>query len=166
MKEIYNRRSIRKYQDATITLEKAKEFIKAGMNAPSANNIMPWQFIIINDKTVLSQIPTFHPYSNMLNYAGGAILVCGDRNIQNNDGYLVVDCSAATENILLEIDSQGYGAVWLGIYPDGGRMSSISELLNLPAHILPVSLISYGLKVSDLEPNNKFFDDRIRINRW
>jgi nitroreductase len=166
MKEIYNRRSVRKYKDEIIPLGTVKEFIKAGMNAPSANNVMPWQFIIINDKTILSQIPEFHPYSNMLNYSSGAILVCGDRSIQKDDGYLVLDCSAATENILLEIDSQGYGAVWLGIYPNIARMTAISELIELPDSILPVSLISYGVPLHESEPNNKFFDDRIRMNHW
>lgn len=166
MKEIYHRRSIRSYKDETIPLETVKEFIKAGMNAPSANNIMPWHFIIIDDKTVLSQIPKFHPYANMLNYASGAILVCGDRSIQNNDGYLVLDCSAATQNILLEIDSFGFGAVWLGIYPDINRMTAISELLKLPANILPVSLISYGIAIDEKAPNNKFFKNRIRYNHW
>ncbi|MEI6089601.1 MAG: nitroreductase family protein [bacterium] len=166
MKEIYHRRSVRKYKDEIIPLEIVKEFIKAGMNAPSANNVMPWQFIIINDKTILSQITKFHPYANMLNYSSGAILVCGDRSIQNDDGYLVLDCSAATENILLEIDSQGFGAVWLGIYPNMDRMSAISDLIKLPETVLPITLISYGVPMDELKSNNKYFEDRIRVNRW
>jgi nitroreductase len=136
------------------------------MNAPSAHNAMPWQFIIVEDKDILAQIPKFQPYSNMLNYAAGAIVVCGDRSIQNNDGYLVLDCAVAAENILLEIDSLGYGAVILGMYPVKERMNALSELLKLPEHILPVSMISYGKAYEEKEPNNKYFEDRIRYNHW
>jgi nitroreductase len=166
MKEIYHRRSIRKYKQESIPLETVKQFIKAGMNAPSAHNAMPWQFIIVEDKDILAQIPKFQPYSNMLNYASGAIVVCGDRSIQNIDGYLVLDCAVAAENILLEIDSLGYGAVILGMYPVKERMNALSELLKLPNHILPVSMISYGKAYEEKEPNNKYFEERIRYNQW
>ena len=106
MKEIYRRRSIRKYSEKDIPIQELKKIIKAGMNAPSARNLMPWEFIIITERKKLDMIPKFHPYSKMLHTAKAAIIVCANKNIQEIEGYWGADCGAATQNILLEIDSQ------------------------------------------------------------
>lgn len=38
MKEIFERRSVRKYTDKDISSEDMEKLLKAGMNAPSAHN--------------------------------------------------------------------------------------------------------------------------------
>ena len=43
-------------------------------------------------------------------------------------GYGQIDCSAATENLLLEADSLGLGAVWMGIAPVEERMEAAGEV--------------------------------------
>ncbi|UCB47519.1 MAG: nitroreductase family protein, partial [Spirochaetota bacterium] len=53
MEAIYKRRSIRKYTSKPVPEKKLLEFIKAGMNAPSAGNQRPWQFIIITERKLL-----------------------------------------------------------------------------------------------------------------
>lgn len=39
--------------------------------------------------------------------------------------YAQIDMSASVENLLLEADSLGLGAVWLGIAPLKGRMEAV-----------------------------------------
>ena len=46
-----------------------------------------------------------------------AILVCGDLALEKSEGYWVVDCAAAVENMLLAAHALGLGAVWTGVYP-------------------------------------------------
>lgn len=166
MDAIYRRRSIRKYKNEEIPNEKLLEFIKAGMNAPSARDRQPWHFIIINDRETLNKIIEIHPHAEMLSEAPTAILVCGDLILEKGKGYWMLDCSAATENILLEIADQDYGAVWLGVYPDEERVKDIKKLVNLPEHIIPLSLIAVGVPAEEKPRKNIFLEDRIKYNTW
>lgn len=75
---ILTRRSIRKYKSRRIPQKAIDELLRTAMRAPSAGNEQPWQFIVINDRKILNEIPNFHCYSNMLREASVAILVCGD----------------------------------------------------------------------------------------
>ncbi|GAI87989.1 unnamed protein product, partial [marine sediment metagenome] len=90
-----------------------------------------------------------HPYSKMLKEAGLAILVCGDERLQLSKGYWVVDCGAATQNLLLAAHGIGLGAVWLGVHPREKRKSGIRKIFHLPDHVQPFSLISIGYPAED-----------------
>ena len=45
----------------------------------------------------------------MLTEAGAAIVICGDRSIEEMDSYLLQNCSAATQNMLLAAHDLGLG---------------------------------------------------------
>jgi nitroreductase len=141
---IINRRSIRKYTDKPVDKEVIVQLLKAGMYAPTARNSRAWQFVVIQKREILHHLSQLHPYGKMLHEAPLAIVVCGDRNIDKEEGYLAINCAAATQNILLAAHELGLGSVWLGVYPRQERMKEISEFLQLPEHLMPVSLISLG----------------------
>ena len=166
MDTIYNRRSIRKYTPEPVAEDVLLGFIKAGMNAPSAGNEQPWYFLIINEREILNAIADVHPYAKMLYQAPVAILVCGDPSLEKHEGYWVQDCSAATQNILLEIEDQEYGGVWIGVYPREERIKSIRSLLGIPENIIPFSLVGLGHPAETKDPNNKFLTERVRWNKW
>jgi nitroreductase len=164
---LITRRSIRKYTGEKISEEKIKALIKAGMYAPSARNKRPWHFIIVDDIEVLKKIMKIHPYSSMLSEASHAIVVCGDEKLENGPGYYKLDCSAATQNILLAAHSMGIGAVWLGVEPRSERIKGIRSILTLPDHIQPLSVISVGVPVKiPSEIPDRFEPEKIRKNRW
>lgn len=50
IKEIYDRRSIRKYKDLPVPKELTEKIIRAGMLAPSSKNRQPWSFIAVSGK--------------------------------------------------------------------------------------------------------------------
>jgi len=166
LEAILSRRSIRRYTDQPVSGEQVEELLKAGMSAPSAGNQQPWQFIVITDRKLLAEIPRFHPYASMLPHAKVAILVCGDLQAESFKGYWVQDCSAATENILIAAHARGLGAVWLGIYPREERVKALQKLLNLPEHIVPLSLISIGYPAEKKPPADRFDPSRIHHNGW
>jgi nitroreductase len=141
---IFTRRSIRKFKADGVPPEMVETLLRAGMQAPSANNLQPWYLVVITRREVLDRIPSFHPYSAMLTQAPLAILVCGDRTLQPMEGYWVQDCSAATQNILLAAHALGLGAVWLGIHPREERIRGMRALLHLPDEKAPLSLIALG----------------------
>lgn len=167
MEAIFQRSSIRKYKDMPVEENKIKRLLEAAMAAPSAGNERPWQFLVINNREILREITTFHPYANMLNECHVAIVVCGDMDLDKFNGFWIQDCSAATENILIEATYLGLGSVWLGVYPLEERIKGLQKLLNLPDSIIPLSIIPVGYSIDGAIPKREsYMEDRIHTNRW
>lgn len=164
---LISRRSIRNYTGGKISDDSIEAIIKAGMYAPSARNCRPWHFIVIDDREILKKIMSVHPYSSMLSQASHAIVVCGDKKAENGPGYYRLDCSAATQNILLAAHSMNLGAVWLGVEPREERINAISNILGLPSSVIPLSIVSIGIP-SKKHPNlpDRFEKNKIRRNIW
>jgi nitroreductase len=140
--------------------------IDAAMNAPSAGNQQPWQFIIIRKRETLVRIIDFHPHAMMLHDAQAAILICGDISLEKFKGYWVLDCAAATENLLLAAHNLGLGACWLGIYPREDRVKNIGELLKVPKHIIPFSLVSLGYPDEHKGRMDRYLSNRVHYEQW
>lgn len=168
MKDILERRSIRKYTDEAVSDEDITSLLKAAMAAPSANNQQCWEFMVIRDRQTLKTMIPFHNRGgyNMLGYAPVAILVCGDLKKQLSEGYWIQDCAAATENILIAAQSLGLGAVWLGVHPREERVTKIKELLNIPENVMPLSLISIGHPAENKKPSDRYDPSKIHHDRW
>jgi len=136
------------------------------MFAPTARNLRGWHFIIIDSKDLLKQLSEVHPYGKMLAHASLAILVCGDLNIEPSEAYNAINCSAATQNILLAAHELGLGAVWLGIYPRTERAEGMKTVLKLPDHVLPVALISIGYPDEQHAVPQRVEHNKIHRNGW
>ncbi|OGU55279.1 MAG: NADH dehydrogenase, partial [Ignavibacteria bacterium RBG_13_36_8] len=142
------------------------QLLEAAMYAPSARNEQPWHFIVIDDRKILGQIPSIHPYAEMLREAPLAILVCGDKKIEKSVEYIAIDCAAATQNILLASHELGLGSCWLGVYPRESRMKGLSELFTLPQNIIPISLVAVGYPAEKKETPERFIRERVHLNGW
>ncbi len=161
-----SRRSIRKYTDEQVTDEELIKLLTAAMYAPSAKNFQPWHFICIRDRKVLDQIMAVHQYASMLKYASVAILICGDKTLTDNPGYLYLDGANATMNILTCAHGMKLGACWLGIYPNEGRMDGVREIFKLPENIVPISMVSLGHTDQVKDKPERFHPDRIHYDKW
>jgi nitroreductase len=166
LEALRTRRSIRSYKTSPVSDAVKNILLECAMSAPSANNLRPWYFILLNDKKIRYSIAKFHPFAKMLRKAPGAIAVCGNLDIENEKNYLALDCAAATENILLAAHALGLGAVWIGIYPREERITALSQILQLPAHILPISVVAYGYPSEKKGPLKRFDEKRIYFDRW
>ncbi len=166
LEAIMTRRSVRVFDRRPVPKSDLLQLVAAGMQAPSAGNQQPWQFVIIDDRGLLLRVPDFHPYAQMVETAPAAILVCGDLSLEQRKGYWVQDCSAATQNILLAAHGLGLGAVWTGVYPREERVAGARRLFGLPEHIIPLALIFVGYPADKPAPENRFRDDRIHWNGW
>ena len=163
---LITRRSIRAFKPDPIDREQVDEIIRAGMYAPSAVNCQPWHFIVIDDRSLMDRIMQIHPYAGMLAEARYAVLICGDQNLEHGPGYWVVDCGAATQNMLLAAHAKGVGSVWLGLHPREKRKEGIRELFELPGHIQPFALIALGYPNEQKPVPERFKKERIHYNRW
>ena len=66
------------------------------------------------------------------------------------------DCSAATENLLLQAEAMGLGAVWTGVYPYDERLEAVKQALHLPDHLIPLNVIPIGYPKGDPQPKDKY----------
>ncbi|HEX9137386.1 MAG TPA: nitroreductase family protein [Nitrospirota bacterium] len=53
---IQGRKSIRRFKQTPVPDEDIKKILDAGRRAPSANNIQPWSFIVVKNRTVLQMM--------------------------------------------------------------------------------------------------------------
>lgn len=166
LEAIRTRRSIRKFTNQKIDEEIITKLLEAAMYAPSARDTQPWHFIVTDKKEILHMIPRIHPHANMVYDASLAILICGDTTIENIEGYLAINCAAATENLLLAAHDLGLGTVWLGVYPRKERMEGLSKLFELPKKIIPVALVAVGYPDEKIETPERFIKTRIHFNKW
>lgn len=166
MEAILGRRSIRKYTTQPISEGTIRKLLDAGMNAPSAGNEQPWEFILIDDRKILDAIPSIHPYAQMLKEAPLAILVGGNLQREIHQGFWVQDCAAATENILIAAHAEGLGAVWIGFYPREERVACIRRLLPIPDHFVPLCLIAVGYPGERKLRPSRYDETRIHRNGW
>lgn len=163
---IFTRRSIRKYKSDAVNKEHIELMIKAGMHAPTARNTQSNQFIIVDEKPKLDGIALIHPHAQMLKKAPLCIVICGDKSFDNEENYLVVNGSAATQNVLLAAHALGIGACWLGIYGRPERMEGLTKLLNLPEHIIPISAIALGYPDETKGTPERFQPEKLHFNSW
>ncbi len=163
---IFTRRSIRHFTDKKVSKEDIETILKAAMYAPSAGNQRPWHFIVITDQDILSEIPTIHPYAQMVRESAFSILVCGDLSLQSHEGYWMLDCAASVQNLLLAAHELGFGAVWTGVYPRENRIDGIRSLIKLPENVIPFALVPIGYPAETKELPNRFEESRVHFNKW
>lgn len=168
IENIMTRTSVRQFTSQPIAKDTLVSLVKAGMAAPSAVNLQPWSFIIVDEPETLQKLDSIHPYAN-LKTATAAIVVCGLLDKTDNDeirAYWVQDCSAATENILLAAHAYGLGAVWCGVYPTQERVYEVSKVLDIPQNVIPLNIITMGYPAENPEPKDKFTAENIHYQKW
>ncbi len=165
---IFKRRSIRKFTAAKVDSLAVREMLEAAMAAPSACAKDPCRFIVLDDPAVKSAITEFLPNGQFLKEAPVGILVLGDLNAAhaNSESYLLQDCSAAIENLLLAAEAQGLGACWLGVHPRQERIDGIRAYFQLPENILPVAAIAIGHPTEQRESRTRFKSEYVKFNKW
>ncbi len=166
LEAIHTRRSIRKYDDRPIPAVAAEQLLAAAMTAPSARNGQPWQFVVIDDRALLDACAKICPNAAMIRRAPMAVLVCGDLDLEGSEGYWMIDCSAAVENMLLAAHGIGLGACWCGVYPRPQRMDGLRELFSLPERVIAHSLVVIGYPAEASARKDRYREDRVHRNRW
>jgi len=165
---IFGRRSIRAYTSAGVSQEDIQKLLQAAMAAPSAAAKDPWRFVVIRSRQTLARIAAALPNGQMLASAAVGIAVCGELEVAHDRqlSYLLQDCSAAIQNILLGAHILGLGACWLGVHPREQRIQSLREILSLPDSVVPVACISIGYPGEEKEPRTRFNEQYVHFERW
>ncbi len=165
---IFGRRSIRAYVPGEVTDATVYTLLQAAMAAPSAMAQDPWRFIVLRNRDTLCRIAEELPYGKMLASASLGIAVCGDQDAAHDHqlSYLLQDCSAAIENLLLCAHVLGLGACWLGVHPRQNRMQFLTDILSLPESVIPVACVAIGHPAEVKEPRTRFNRDFVHYEKW
>ena len=168
IENIMTRTSVRQFKAQPVEQDKVDILLKAAMAAPTALNLQPWHFIVINDKETIALLSGKRPTNAPL-----MIAVCGDTDkTMLPDGstklpdFWVEDVSAATENLLLAAHALGLGAVWTGVYPAMDRTAEVANVLNCPQNIVPLAVVRVGYPDESPEPKNKYKEENISYNKF
>lgn len=161
MKEIFERISIRKYENRPVEEEKIRQVLKAAMAAPSAGNQQPWEFYVVRDLEMIRKLADTTPYSKSAAGAPVVIVPCYRTNGLWAPMYDTIDLSIATENMLLEITSLGLGAVWMGIAPIEDRILAVDRILGLGEDLHSFALVPVGYPAESRPQQDRFQEERI-----
>ena len=147
------RRSVRSFLDKPVEREKILTCIEAARLAPSAENVQPWRFIVIDNphlkeefgKTAFSGI--YYP-SRFAAKAPLLIVVLAKKDllanmigkqIQGTSWYLI-DVGIAGEHIVLQAQELGLGTCWIGWF----NAKKVRTFLHIPPRYKVVVLIAMG----------------------
>lgn len=165
---ILGRRSIRVYRPGAVDDATVKRLLQAAMTAPSAAAKYPWHFVVVREPPTLARLADALPNGSMLAAAALGIAVCGDLELAHDRqlSYLLQDCSAATENLLLAAHALGLGACWLGVHPREERVRRLTAILALPGRVIPVAMIALGWPGETKAPHQTYLPERVHSERW
>lgn len=163
MDVIFKRRSVRSFKDLPIEDEKIEKLLRAGMQAPSANNQRPWYFLVIKDQNKLQEL---QKVSLVLPKAKCAILLLNKKDNLVTYGMVASDMGAATQNILLEAAYLGLGGCWIGLYSADGKtkakVDNCRSICQVPEEYELYSMVALGYPSDD---NANQFVDRFDESR-
>lgn len=179
LKEIQNRRSIRKYTDKEVEQEKIIELLDAARIAASGSNTQPWNFIIVkSQKTKEELAKVSHNQSWML--TAPVFIVCvadiscrikvNDKNMHLDENspqeevkQIIRDTSIAITNMMLQAVNLDLSTCWVAWF----IQKEIKPILNIPNDKYVVGILTLGY--GDESPNprpRKSIEDIIHFEKW
>jgi nitroreductase len=154
---IYARRSIRRFvQGRRVERNKLETLLKAAMAAPSACNIQPWDFIVIEDRKSIQvlqeEIEQYADYD-----PAAVIVICGSNEFIPWKDHGVVDCACAMENIMIAAPAIGLGTVCIG----GFDRRKVKEQLAIPEDTEAVGMLYVGYPAEEKKPRTKYVEEAV-----
>ena len=177
IKEIEERRSIRKYKNIQVEEEKIREILESGRIAPSGSNTQPWHFIVIKSEEMRKKVSyVCHDQKWMLQapvfIACVADIRCrikegdisiNEKNSENEVKLIIRDTSLAIENMMLQASEAGLGTCCVAWFTE----KEIRPVLNIPDDKYVVAVITVGY--SDEQPKmrpRKSLEEIVHYEQW
>jgi len=173
---IAQRRSIRRYLDKPVEREKILTCLEAARMAPSADNVQPWRFLVIDDPELKDKFSrkVFSGIYSVTKFAAKApvlILILARLDIIANRigkqiqgvNFFLIDTGIAGEHIVLQAEELGLGTCWIGWF----NLRKARKVLQIPKKYKIVSLLSMGYydKRPQKEKKRKSLEDIAWFNK-
>lgn len=156
---------MREYLNQTVSEEKLSEVITAAMYAPSANDIHPWELVVVQDAASKELLSKVTPWSSHAKSADTVIAVIANAG-ESNDW--VEDCSIVAQHIWLEAQEQGLGSCWIQIRGNANAEQSVKEILGIPEDFRVLCLMPLGVpaKVPPEHQEDEFDKSKVKYERY
>ena len=154
------RRSVRAYTRAPVPRKIIEDIVDCGRLAPTANNVQPWEFVVVTDPELLRRIAVITDYGKFIADAPVCVVV-----LSKETKYYLEDGSAATENILLAARAHGLGSCWVA----GDKKPYVTEICRLvaaPRGCKLVSLIPIGYPAESPEKSKRPLSDVLHWEKY
>ena len=150
-KAITWRKSVRKFAPQKIGHEKIRQILEAARLAPSSSNRQAWHFVVVDDKSIIEQIPKQVALGEKmiipwLKDAPLIIAGCYTKAVTHviaqlfgHENYLV-DVSIAMSHICLAATALGIGTCFVGWFNE----RQLKKLLNIPGNYQIAVLLALG----------------------
>jgi len=169
LETIKTRRSIRSFTSEPVPKEDVLQIIEAGRLAPSAGNLQPCYFIVVNEPEQIQRLQEAAFGQTHVGQAPCIIVVAVDPERSSFYGDMgrnhlcLMDAANATQNMLLAATALGYGSCWVG----GFSERKVKNVLELPENFRVVSLIPIGKAAIDPEmPPRRPLEDMVFWQKW
>lgn len=173
IKNIKERRSIRKYTDKTVSKEIINEILDSAIYAPSSHNMQPWNFTIITDRRLIDGLSAdIRAWYNSITKLSAPLYfikevkesveemrkrVKSEKDLffYNAPAVVIIhapkkrfslqDCSCAAQNMMLAARSLGIGSCWIGFADIAlNKNRRIRKRLGIPFSHRVMSTLVFG----------------------
>lgn len=168
---IFTRRSIRSFiKDKKIEEEKVTMLLRAAMQAPSACNRQPWEFLVLDDESIINSIGSIDKHFILATKAPLVIIMLANEQVSlmsaDNKPWYPQDLSASIQNILLQATKLGLASLWIGTYPDEIRINGLKNHFQLPEHITPFAVIAIGYSKEKCKFIDRYNESKVHFNKY
>lgn len=152
---ITHRYSVRDFDSKPVEKQKLEKVLEAARLAPSAVNLQPWHFLVVQSPENLEKMFAFYQ-RNWIRKAPAIILSCADHSQswkRGSDGkdFADVDVAIAVDHMTLQAAELGLGTTWVCNF----NAQKCAETLRLPLHIEPLVMLPLGYPAGDKIPEKK-----------
>ena len=137
------RYSVRAYKQDPVEDKKLAQILEAARMAPTACNLQPFQFIVINTKGKESDLKRIYSQSW---FTQPPLVICAcsfpSQSWRRGDGknYCDIDVTIAMDHLILAAANIGLGTCWIGAFD----RDAACEILRLPEGVEPVAFTPVG----------------------
>ncbi len=162
------RSSIRKFIDKPVERDKIEQCVEAARLAPSAENVQPWRFVVVDDPGVKQKLAEdafagVYKYTRWAGKAPVLIAICAKLDIIANrigkqiqgTSYYLIDIGIAGEHFVLQAQELGLGTCWIGWFNE----KKTRKLLCIPRNMKVAALIAMGYP----DPNYKRIKPKLSL---
>ncbi len=153
MEIIERRKSVRKYAPRHIERKKIIQCIEAARLAPSADNMQPWRFIVIDEPEMKKAFCThvckgIYRRTRFIENAPVIVVILAKLNfLVHRLGIAIsrvnihlIDIGISGEHLVLQAQELGIGTCWINLF----NVKKAAQFLALPNNYRVVSLIAMG----------------------
>ncbi len=149
---IRQRFSVRRYESRPVEPEKLNAVLEAGRVAPSACNLQPWVFMVLESPEALAKARRCYD-REWFAEAPLVIAICGQHDVayRRFDGKLHVDIDAAiaADHMTLAAVEQGLGTCWIAAFD----AKLFAREFDLPPTLEPIVMLPLGYPAMTGDPD-------------